>query len=421
MERRGLLARLLRTRHPGDDPHPGAEAAVAAANALTVSWARTHRDGNVVLSGLGCWVLLATLASAAHGRARTDLESAVGIRPDRALEAAMSVLEALHDIDAVHAALGVWSRAVLDPEWTGRLRPSVTGELTGDPDADQRRIDEWVAQATGHELHALPIDLSSDTRLILASALTVRTEWAEPFDTWSGPEQGRWADRPVSWLTRSTRDLGDLRVAQTPVGPITWLRVPGQGEVDVHLVRGEGSADAGSVLAAGIGVLGGQDDVAIGEALPVGSAGPGVQVERVTSRTPGDRLFVDVPAFAVHASHDLLRHKEIFGLESATDDAVGHFPGMSAEPLAVGQAAQDATAEFSTTGFRAAAVTAVEMLVGSAPNAPSETHEVRHVKVVFDQPFGFVAVHAPTSLVLAAGWVDDPSSGATPAAPGSPA
>jgi serine protease inhibitor len=74
--------------------------------------------------------------------------------------------------------------------------------------------------------------------------------------------------------------------------------------------------------------------------------------------------------------------------------------------LAVSQARQDAIAEFTATGFRAAAVTAVAIAPGAAP--PRMQFSARRVTVVFDRPFGFFAAHRPTGLVLVAGWVAEP-------------
>jgi hypothetical protein len=42
---------------------------------------------------------------------------------------------------------------------------------------------------------------------------------------------------------------------------------------------------------------------------------------------------------------------------------------------------------------------------GGLPRYPYETTVVR---AVFDRPFGFLAVHRETRLVLAAGWVTEP-------------
>jgi len=35
-------------------------------------------------------------------------------------------------------------------------------------------------------------------------------------------------------------------------------------------------------------------------------------------------------------------------------------------------------------------------------------HTAKQLTASFDRPFGFVAAHRPTGLVLVCGWVDDP-------------
>jgi hypothetical protein len=39
---------------------------------------------------------------------------------------------------------------------------------------------------------------------------------------------------------------------------------------------------------------------------------------------------------------------------------------------------------------------------------PEPRYETTRADAVFDRPFGFLAVHRETSLVLTAGWVTDP-------------
>ncbi|MFI5945233.1 hypothetical protein ACIBCB_34030 [Streptomyces uncialis] len=68
-------------------------------------------------------------------------------------------------------------------------------------------------------------------------------------------------------------------------------------------------------------------------------------------------------------------------------------------------ASSPATATFGPLGFRAAAVTAFSGVAGGVPRTRYLSTEVQ---VDFDRPFGFLAVHRATRLVLAAGWVGDP-------------
>lgn len=386
-----------------------ADEIVAGANALTAAWASVQGPENTALSGLGCWVLLSLLANGATGPARSELEAAVGLPAHRGLEGAVAMLELLETMPSVRAALVIWSRVVLDPEWVDGLPTGLVGQLTDQPAEDQRIIDRWVDEVTGGELSELPINISERTLLLLVSVLTLRVDWVEPFAEAGVFTEGTWAGGAATRLVQWTSDLDRLRVAPSEVGPLTLMQVPAHPGIDVHLVRGEHGAPPGRVLAAGIESLTGTR-WPTGREFEDGTAAPGVHVETVDAHDPGDRMQVTTCAFDIRASHDLLARKQLFGLGAATDDLRGHFPGISPMPLAVDDARQDVVATFNRTGFRATAVTAVSMGVGSARPAPSETYRVKRVRVSFDEPFGFLVSHRDSSLVLVVGWVQDPAA-----------
>lgn len=392
---------------------PDLVAAVAGVNGLSAAWARQHRSGeDTAFSGLGCWVLLALLSQAAAGAARSELEAATRLSADHGIRAATSILDLLEGIAPMEAALSIWSRVVLDPEWVEALPAALVGDLTDDTADDQRRIDAWVHEATGGELSRLPVDITTATMLLLVSALALRVDWVEPFREVGPFVDGPWSDLGVPRLVGGTSDLDRLRVAHTAAGPLTLLQDPAHEGIDVHLVRGEPSADAGAVLGAGIDALGG--NTIPGSQLEDGEPAPGVLARTIDAALPDDHLDVTTAPFDIRASHDLLASPSLFGLTSATDDTRGHFPGLSRTPLAVDDARQDVVATFNRTGFRATAVTAVSMKVGSARPEQQETHRVRRVSVTFDEPFGFVATHRPSSLVVVAGWVHEPAPSASP-------
>ncbi|MFG2830301.1 hypothetical protein ACGFWI_23015 [Streptomyces sp. NPDC048434] len=79
---------------------------------------------------------------------------------------------------------------------------------------------------------------------------------------------------------------------------------------------------------------------------------------------------------------------------------------MSAQPLAVSDARQTATAAFGALGFRAAAVTVMPVPMGSVP--PPPPYRAQQISARYDRPFGFLAVHRASGLVLVAGWVTEP-------------
>lgn len=87
----------------------------------------------------------------------------------------------------------------------------------------------------------------------------------------------------------------------------------------------------------------------------------------------------------------------------------GIFPeARSAEPLAVEAATQTVTATFGARGFRSASVTALSMAGAGLP--PRYRRRARRISARFDRPFGFLAVHRTSRLVLNAGWITEPDT-----------
>jgi hypothetical protein len=280
--------------------------------------------------------------------------------------------------------------------------------LTGDVDADQRALDAWAADRTGGLIDRIPAPLGEDTELVLAGALTMRTTWLSPFhevplETAYEP----WAATERLGLRRRSAVLDRVGVADTAHGWVTELKVLGADALDVHLLLGEEGMAPGRVLGAGVDLLHRPRTVVPGSRLPYGEVGPGLRVVKEQSpwREP-PALDVLTAAYDVTADHDLLERHELFGLTTARDTRRGHFPGISRFPLAIGSAAQSAAARFGALGFRAAAVTRFGAMAGGA--TPRVRYVRRTVNAAFDRPFGFLALHRHSRLVLAAGWVTDP-------------
>ncbi|WP_406835592.1 serpin family protein [Streptomyces sp. AHU1] len=382
---------------------------VKAINGLTTRWAATlpHDDGTV-LAAAGVWPLLGLLADGATGPARQELSDALGIPADGAATAARDLLSALGATRGLSAALGLWTRGTLpvEPAWLDRLPADVHGQLTGDPVSDQSHLDAWAAKCTQGQVDTMPVTVSDETLLVLASALTLRTDWIRPFaQDGLRAETGPWRDRDLAGLSRTTRLLNRVGVVETAAGPLTELQIIGTHGIDVHLYLGTPEATAGQVLTAAVGALHDRRAVVSGDHLALGTPGPGLSVARVPSVDGEPALHVSTVPFTVKAHHDLLDHPDLFGLRAAADSSRGHFPGISAEPLAVQAAAQSMTATFGAHGFRSAAVTAFGVAAGSAPYHP---FRARRINVSFDRPFGFLALHRTSRLVLNAGWVTDP-------------
>ncbi|KUO11786.1 serpin family protein [Streptomyces sp. DSM 15324] len=388
-----------------------ANATIRAVNALAARWAGEIRaDGNSVFSAAGVWPLLAFLADGAAGAARAELADALGVPADQAAGAARELLAGMGAARGLDTALGLWTKRTLElrEPWAAGLPAEAHGALTGDLGADRAALDAWAARRTGGLVEAMPVDVTDRTELVLASALGLRTRWLRPFREGGPLDTPHWPEGDVAALTRESAVLDRIGVADTPDGHVTELKVLGDNALDVHLLLGEERMTPGQVLGAGVGLLARRHPVLPGSRLPYGVAGPGVRVERERSLTPDPpTLKVATPAFRVTARHDLLERHELFGLTTARDQQHGHFPGISGTlPLAIGSAGQSAVARFGATGFEAAVVTAFGV-VGAA-GVPRLPWLVTTVRARFDRPFGFLAVHRHSRLVLAAGWVADP-------------
>ncbi|GAA2603390.1 hypothetical protein GCM10010399_37930 [Dactylosporangium fulvum] len=347
---------------------------VSACNALTARWAASAPAP--VFAAAGVYPLLALLASVADGPARAEL-----------LRVAPTPLTL-----PVRGALGIWTRdrIPLTLEWASRSDP----RLTGDQAVDGPLLDAWAATHTGGLVPAMPVTVGPDTGLVLASALTVVTGWPQPFsDGVMRPLSGPWAGRRLASLHRRTTDLGALRVA---AGRLTLLTVTGSDDIDVVLCAGEGVP--GDVLSSAVGALASAEPAAGADVT-----GPGVVAAEVDADDDVPELVVKVPRFTASATHDLLATPDVFGLAAAA--TVGTFPGISPVDLRVDGARQQAVAAFSAEGFRAAAVTATEMV--PVAFRPPRARKLR-LTATFDRPFGYLAVHRPTGLVLVAGWITDP-------------
>ncbi|WP_329256727.1 proteinase inhibitor I4 serpin [Streptomyces sp. NBC_01478] len=384
--------------------------AVDAVNRLTARWADAA-TGGTVFSAAGVWPLLAFLADGASGAARAELADAVGMPAEQARATARELLAVMRAMPGLNSALGLWTRQELAvrEEWLAGL-PTGTHEVLGeDLPGSRRALDAWAAEWTGGLIERMPVALDQDVVMVLASALALRTEWPRPFsELVLRPDAGPWRGRELTGLRRTGVRLDRAGVASGPHGHVTELKVPGDNGIDVHLLLGEQRMTPGQVLGTGVDVLARRLPVVPSGQLPYGDVGPGLRVEQQRCATPRPpELVVTTVAYDMRARHDLLDLHGLFGLTTAMDTRDGHFSGISPSPLAVGQAEQSAVAQFGALGFRAGAVTAIAPVAGGA--LPDLRHTATVVTARFDRPFGFLAVHRESRLVLTAGWVTDPT------------
>ncbi|WP_307865428.1 serpin family protein [Streptomyces montanisoli] len=390
-------------------PRSGGLAARGVAS-LTSRWAaRLDAGHDTVFSAAGVWPLLALLAEVADGPARRELEDVLGAPAQEAANAARALLAELPAAEGLNAALGLWTRRTLplDAAWLATLPEGSHTPLSGDASADRAALDAWASRQTGGLIDRMPVEVDASTLLVLASALSLTTEWTHPFEDHAthDPASGPWAGAGLRMLTRRTAGIDTVSVAHTPAGPVTIVRVEGLTGIDVHLLLGDPGMGPGEVIGAGTGVLTGRLGTTPAEELPYGDdVAPGLTKDETEGAFPAPRMLsLRTPPFHLTADHDLLRIPDVFGLTAATDATRGHFPGIGAFPLSIRAAAQSAMAEFGPLGFKAAAVTAIATRAMAVSGG-----RLTRVTATLDRPFGFAAVQRSTGLCLATGWVATP-------------
>ncbi|MDQ1319268.1 MAG: hypothetical protein QG655_511 [Actinomycetota bacterium] len=353
-----------------------------------------------VLSGAGLWPLLALLAAAADDPAGAELAAALDRPTDTAQQEALEIIDLLRGGQSTTAALGVWTRegVPLDPDWAAPLPKEVMGTLT-----DQAALDRWADEQTGGLIDKFPLEITEETLLVLASALTARVRWRTPFEGYPRVRGETWPDDPGPADQQSLRrTTSNLSIAAVLDDVVTRVVVEGDGDVDVHLLLGTDQSP-GEILGAGLRELSGQAQVSL--AADTGDrGGPGLTVEQLKSARPKDMLELSLPSFEINSKHNLLANRDLFGLRLLSTSA-SHLPKLSPIPLAISGGAQDVLARFFAEGFEAAAVTAFGAVTGALSELP---YDVTYVSVDFDRPFGFLAVHRPSRLAVVAGWVESP-------------
>ena len=375
--------------------------AVQAANTLTARWCSRMGAEDFVLSGAGLWPLLALLAAGADDPAGAELAEALDRPTENAQRDALEIIDILRGGQSTTAALGLWTRegVPLDSGWAAPLPVEVVGALT-----DQAALDRWAAEQTGGLIDTFPIEITRETLLVLASALTAKVRWRIPFEGYprGRGDTGRPDDPGPADQQSLHRTTSNLSIAAVLDDVVTRVVVEGDGDVDVHLLLGTDQSP-GEILGAGLRELSGQAQVRL--AADTGDrGGPGLAVERLKSVRPKDMLELSLPSFEIRTKHDLLANRDLFGLGLLSTSA-SHLPRLSPIPLAISGGAQDVLARFFAEGFEAAAVTAAGMMTGVRPELP---YDITYVSVDFDRPFGFLAVHRPSRLAVVAGWVKSP-------------
>jgi len=333
---------------------------------------RFHRavDGDqYVASPLGAWLLLALVAPAATGGAREELTGILGASPEDARDAAAALLAKPHP--AVASAAAVWRSpevvAALQ-SWLAELPAAV--EVGGIP--SQADADRWAAEHTLGLIERFPVEVRSDTVVVLASALATSVDWEAPFELAPSAElRSPWSER-VKQVLRSVPQH-EAYVASSPVGDVAVHTARSADGLAVTSVIADRAVAPADVLAAAHGPLPRRSlfELRLGDSQ---------LWTIVDTQGHGQQHIAVLPTWSARSEHDLMRPE--FGFPAAAQALVELLPRGQYRA----EATQSALARYTRTGFEAAAVTAMGIRAVAVIVGRKRTATLR-----FGHPYAVVA------------------------------
>lgn len=321
-----------------------------------------------VISYAGLWLLLALVAPAAE---RSAITEALGLPPEEARETAEKLMAEAHP--TVAAALGAWLA-----DW---VEPTTPLPVPVEPLPDQGTLDAWASEHTRGLIQTMPATIRPETMLLLATALVTTPKWAEPLLI----EDGRLV------LRKSLQ-----AIVETSVGPVAVARPSSPDCVDVFSVIAAPEVPAEDVWVAVAEVVerytaGEVTHMTHPEDLTDGHAWTVTRERReyvaYDAPEPNSVVFTTrLPAWNADASHGL---DAAPGVSSVADGIAARLPEQDGGIEF--SCTQNATAAYDQSGFKAAAVTAMAWMAGSARPEYVE-RKIRHVQVSFDRPHAVIAI-----------------------------
>lgn len=366
-------------------------------------------DGNAVVSPASLVVALAMLAEGASGDSAAALDEALGASGDERTAAvgALRVQLARYEGDPALVRAeqlprtpmvrladqvvvddgGTPVRAYLDRLMAGYGAGVLVTDLASDDGV--RRLDPWVRRNTGGLVERSAIRPAPDLALVLQDAIALAAAWETPFE--AGATSGQ-------TFTTADGTAVDVRMMHGSV-PARYTEVDGW-----RAVRLPYSGDDGAGLWADLLLPPAASDVA---SAP-GSADPAAVAAVVSALDDAEagEVTVSMPRLDLAVRLDLLPVLERLGLGDLLSPATARLDRMLMDPPGppyVGQAAQQAVLKVDEAGTRAAAVTELGVMAGSAPLAPP--HEI-----VLDRPYLLAVEDGSTGWPLFLAAVLDPSA-----------
>ncbi len=250
-------------------------------------------------------------------------------------------------------------------------------ETFADADAAVDQVNDWVSDETNGHIPELLEQLAGNTVMVLANAIYMKADWAEPF------EESQTVSEPFTLLDGASVDVDmmhgmvDAQWGEVEGGQVVSL--PYQGD-ELEMVLALPEADVALADFEASFIATGTDHL-------------------VATLTPSS-VDLSLPKFELRERLDLIPLMKLLGVEDLFSSTEADLSGMTGGTgLYVDTAVHEAWVLVDEEGTEAAAATAVGVI---------ETAAVAGIEVDFDRPFLFQVRDTVTGTVLFMGRVADP-------------
>lgn len=387
-------------------------------------------------SPMGLWLLLAVASSVTppESEERSKVEKALGMPSEQAMCVVEELLglndsdsdAGLPTTDALKSAMALWLRGNSLTElknWAASMQITIDDTPQEEdiyawrdnlPDIIEKgdiptnaAADKWVEEKTDGLLKKLPIPLEKETFLVLLSAIATRTKWKNPFQEVKNHNTltGDFGTATKVLISDSSHDV---YVEDTEFGMVGVHVAHGTNGLDVYSVIADPKVNYLNVLRVAQEIA--SEDRGDSQGVPLHQleveASDIYTVQKVMSAS-GDHRIAYLPSWKTENSLTNLQWIPELGFDAIMQSIV-KATGLSPDDASV-LVQQDIVAEYTASGFDAAAVTQMTMRVG-AVSVPV-LKEARKLEITFDHPYAVIAVvrdrSAWTGTPIFGSWVKE--------------
>lgn len=341
-----------------------------------------------VASPIAAWLLLALASPVTSGEARRQLEKLLGMDVGAAQTTAGDLLASRPP--ELHLGLAAWTRPGVELDGLQSWMRSLPDSVDRGALPPTHELDAWASRHTAGLIKSLPI--AGGHPVELAVALGVRLQWLEPFKVVAASALGS----DSVWTNEVRRVLSSQGVSWQ------WGHIVdggAAGDLGVHIVQAGWNLRAISVIA--------PQSVPIGTVMKLAHLVDSLPKRSLFALPPRGPLWTITEEPVMTTSPDL--QEEVVDAVLPAWSAGGFFDllaldvgfGAVAASLSDVHAVQTAVAEYSRTGFKAAALGHLVALGLKPQPRPGRR---RTAVIRFSHPYAVVLVAAPSMDAHAGPW-----------------